>query len=688
MRSRLWRVPVLLALAALPSAPAIAQVTVTDVGLRSPTGLDLAEAGWRFSPGDDPRWAEPGWDDSGWQRLRSTRAGRDPAAPSWSGIGWYRLRLDVSRESIEPLALQMWHWGASQVFIDGRPVGGFGQVGRTLAEEHTRNPRWRGVILPDAASGSHIVAVRLSAWPQAGSSRLSRWLRLITPPGLNARLLPVSAHLAMRDRDHVGNVAMLTALAVAFSGFAVLHLLYFVLERTDRQNLAFGMYALALAGLIGLQLHREFVDHTVWAGGFLVAAATVLLAVLGLSLVAFVRASRRQPVPRAAILLAILQVLLLVASMVAPETGWLLRAGAVMQLALAAIALVGAGGSRADAVQGRALLMLAALAGSMPMVLTAFEIIGVPLAPASRTLLIHLGLAVVLVMASVGQARRFALTSRDLQQQLARVKELSARERERDHAEADARVEREREHAELERHARELEEARAFQLSLLPARLPDLHGWEAVASMQTASEVGGDYFDVRRMIDGVATLAIGDATGHGLRAGSLVAATKGLFQAVGDHDDLGVALQVMGAAMRDLHLRGLFMTLTLVRLHLDGRVLLASAGMPPAVWLTAKGQATAVAEPAPPLGAPIRFVYRTRELQLASGDRLVLMTDGVPERLDGADALYGYEQVPSLLASHATARGTAFIHAIEASLDAWAKRPPADDATLLVITRN
>ena len=294
----------------------------------------------------------------------------------------------------------------------------------------------------------------------------------------------------------------------------------------------------------------------------------------------------------------------------------------------------------------------------------------------------------VLVLASLAQARRFATTSRDLRQQLTQIRELSARERDRERAEAEARVERERERAEAERQAHELEEARAFQLSLLPSRLPDLAGWEAVASMQTASEVGGDYFDVRLMTDGAATIVIGDATGHGLRAGTLVAATKGLFQAVGDSDDLGRALQVMGAAMRDLRLRGLFMALTIVRVHPDGRAEIATAGMPPAVLLDADGQTSTISAPAPPLGAPIRFAYETRTVHVPPGGRLVLMTDGVPERLDTGEELFGYANVPALAAAHRDRHGADYIRALEADLDAFARRPPADDATLLVIARH
>ncbi len=664
-----------------------ADVAVTRPAIAGGPVLDLAEAGWRFLPGDDPQWSRPDWDDSGWQVLRSTRPAPGPDAPAWVGMGWYRIWLDVAPDATTPLALELSHWGASEVFLDGQWVGGFGEVSARREDERTRNPRWRAVLLPIASPGRHVVAVRYSAWPLAGDSAAARWRRALMPPGIGVRLTTAAAHVERRDRDHAQNVALLTSLAVAFTAFAVLHLLFFVLERTDRQNLAFGGYAVSLAGVLWWSVHRELVDHTMPVAAWMQLTVPVLVALLGLSLVAFVAASRHRPVPRVAIVLAALQAGLVLVVFVWPEARWVSPAGGVLQMALVMVAFAGALASRDDAVQGRPALIVSALAGSTPLVLTALDALGVSPAAASRVLVIQAGLAMVLVLASLGQARRFALTSRNLRAQLVRVQELSARERERDRAEAEARVERERERAERERQARELEEARQFQLSLLPARLPDLDGWEAVASMQTASEVGGDYFDVRRQKDGVATLVIGDATGHGLRAGTLVAATKGLFQAIGDHEDLGVALAVMSAAMKDLKLRGLFMTLTIVRVHPDGRLQLASAGMPSAVLLSSEAPPRTVGEPAPPLGAPIRYSYRTHELRLQAGDRLVLMTDGVPERLDGREEIFGYERVPELLATLLEHRGADYIGAIEAALDAWAGRPPADDATLLVIAR-
>ena len=49
--------------------------------------------------------------------------------------------------------------------------------------------------------------------------------------------------------------------------------------------------------------------------------------------------------------------------------------------------------------------------------------------------------------------------------------------------------------------------------------------------MRTATEVGGDYYDFHLADDGALTVAVGDATGHGARAGTMVTVIKSLFTA-------------------------------------------------------------------------------------------------------------------------------------------------------------
>src|SRR5438874_2673219 len=81
---------------------------------------------------------------------------------------------------------------------------------------------------------------------------------------------------------------------------------------------------------------------------------------------------------------------------------------------------------------------------------------------------------------------------------------------------------------EYERKAADLEEARRFQLSMLPKQVPQLDRFDVAVFTQTATEVGGDYYDFH-VDDGTLTVTIGDATGHGAKAGTMVTVIKTLF---------------------------------------------------------------------------------------------------------------------------------------------------------------
>ena len=163
-------------------------------------------------------------------------------------------------------------------------------------------------------------------------------------------------------------------------------------------------------------------------------------------------------------------------------------------------------------------------------------------------------------------ARNFARTNRELKQQLEQVKELSAQQIEHERTEAELRLAHERTQAENERRAKELEEARQLQLSMLPKNLPELPNLEIAAYMKPATEVGGDYYDFHVGADGTLTVAVGDATGHGLKAGSVVTATKSLFNAFAEREDIPQIFGDMSRALKKMKLRGLFMAMTMLKI--------------------------------------------------------------------------------------------------------------------------
>ncbi|MEM9998649.1 MAG: PP2C family protein-serine/threonine phosphatase, partial [Bacteroidota bacterium] len=243
--------------------------------------------------------------------------------------------------------------------------------------------------------------------------------------------------------------------------------------------------------------------------------------------------------------------------------------------------------------------------------------------------------------------------------------------------------------AENARKSEELERARQLQLSMLPDRVPEHPRLTLAAHMQTATEVGGDYydFDYDSKGTGALTLAIGDATGHGMTAGTMVTATKSLWHAFAREPDLATILRESNAALRQMHLSKLFMAFALARI--DGHTLtLAGAGMPPALLYRA---ATGTVEPLPlkglPLGSPATPPYPVTEVPLGVGDTLLLMSDGFPELFDADHAMLGYDRAIEVFTEVADQSPNAILAHLRAAVDAWTGGgPPDDDITFVVAT--
>lgn len=263
-------------------------------------------------------------------------------------------------------------------------------------------------------------------------------------------------------------------------------------------------------------------------------------------------------------------------------------------------------------------------------------------------------------------------------------------EQERVHKERE--IERRLLEAENARKSQELEEARDFQLSLLPRELPRVPEFELAVAMSTATEVGGDYYDFRTLANGDLLLAVGDATGHGAAAGTMVTVVKSLFMAGGDDAAPAAFLRRATGLVHGMGLSRMAMALAVARL--SGRSLtLSSAGMPPALcWRGATSEIEEIALAGMPLGARSDYSYGERALELAPGDVVLWMSDGFPELPDPAGEPLGYERARARFAAAAgTGAGAReIVAALERAAGEWtgangATPAPSDDVTFLVL---
>ncbi|HEV8579355.1 MAG TPA: SpoIIE family protein phosphatase [Thermoanaerobaculia bacterium] len=251
------------------------------------------------------------------------------------------------------------------------------------------------------------------------------------------------------------------------------------------------------------------------------------------------------------------------------------------------------------------------------------------------------------------------------------------------------RREREMEQAllqtEYDRKTRELEEARRFQLSLLPKSLPDHPGFEIAVSMRTATEVGGDYYDFHLGEEGALTVAVGDATGHGAAAGTMVTVVKSLFSADAGSSRPREFLDQAAQAVKRMELGRMAMGLCLARLA-GSALTLSSAGMPPVfIRRQASGEAEEIALQGMPLGG-LASEYQERSLEVEPGDTILLMTDGLPELQNGDGDPLGYPRVRSLFESLGAKPPEEIIAGLGAAADSWSGgQPPKDDITFVVL---
>lgn len=240
--------------------------------------------------------------------------------------------------------------------------------------------------------------------------------------------------------------------------------------------------------------------------------------------------------------------------------------------------------------------------------------------------------------------------------------------------------------AENRRKSEELEEARQLQLSMLPRQLPQLPNLDIAVYMKTATEVGGDYYDFHVSLDGTLTVVIGDATGHGMKAGTMVTTAKSLFNSYAPNPDILFSFQEITRCIKNMNLGKLSMCMTMLKIQGD-RMLMSSAGMPPSFIFR---RDTRIVEEhlmqGMPLGTMNKFPYKIEETKLHPGDTILLMSDGLPELQNRDDELFGYKRVRNIFEEIGEKGPEEIITKFKDDGSAWINdQDPDDDVTFVVI---
>ena len=236
------------------------------------------------------------------------------------------------------------------------------------------------------------------------------------------------------------------------------------------------------------------------------------------------------------------------------------------------------------------------------------------------------------------------------------------------------------------RKTEELDQARKLQLSMLPKEIPCLPNLDIAVYMKTATEVGGDYYDFYKSNDNTLTTVIGDATGHGLDAGMMVTAAKGLFQNLSTYPNLTEMIKQFNNTLIAMKLQPMYMTLCILRIK-DYSVEAAGAGMYPfMIYQKAAGVVKEVESTGPPLGNFPKFNYTSHKFELSREDVIVLMTDGFTERFNENNEMIGDKRAEEILLESAGESADKIIEQFVKECDEWGgNRPQDDDVTFVVI---
>lgn len=632
--------------------------------------LELSYYPWKYHPGDNPEWASPTFDDTEWESggtLSTLVLQNGRFESEWEGIGWFRLHVSVPDRELwnTPLALLViYQAGASEIYLDGELIYAFGKVGTRKEKEEPyweRNPQ----VISFSGQTDHVIAVRYSNF----SSPFGFWL------GVAPLKESITGRVTM-----VRHGTTLQMVWTAITVFLMLqHLLLFFFYPRARENLYFAIST----GSIGAFIFLTF-QFILWT-----TSNTQILFLIRLLICVYV-------------LIFVSGKLFLYTLFYPklPKLSWFFLIGWVVTLCVNlfdidkyAFNITSSYASNISAGLGGLLLLLFTILAFLEIVrviiVAIFKkkdgawIFGLgSLAPIILPFILGFIVSltgydidweltvIILFLAplfsmSIYLARNFSRTRRKLETE---------------------ELERQLLEVENTRKTEELEEARELQMSMLPQGPPELPNLDVDFEMRPATEVGGDYYDFNLTDDGQLTIAIGDATGHGMNAGLVVSAVKSLFKTSAPEAGNLETLERISQGIKSMNLKRLYMAMTLATFN-DNTLTLASAGMPPTlIYRSDENMVEEILLEGMPLGGVIGSERQEATFELKSGDTLLLMSDGLPEMLNPENEMLDYPKTKELFTEVADKSPKTIMRHIFRESTSWADgEPQADDVTLVVI---
>jgi len=662
------------------------KIILTEERIKNKGGFVELFEGWKYQIGDDSSWADPDYDDTDWKSINPQLNKEEFEKLDWTGNIWFRneIQVDSSLWNIV-FGLNFFCTGAAEIYLNGKLLYKYGIVGSTAENEIAfldMNPRH---ILFDRKE-MQVLAVRYS---NHSAERLASH-------NIQVGFTAILGDIEVFVYNRINNVRELSVNQMAFGAFilafAIMHLLLFIFYPKAKENLFYSISMLSFAVVIYTSVQNNFVNSILTS----LTLSTISTLAVQLSMLfglLTVYSSSYGCIPKHSKYFIIAATIFAVQTIFFPLFGseyfdffFLIYAGIITAEIIRSVIrtirrkqewswgwLIGVG-----------FIVAILLIGYQVLILT--EIITKPLF--GIYLVYVYGLVFLAITVSINLAKKMADTRMDLEKQLIQVKDLSQKTIEQERKSKEEEFARKLLEADNQRKTNELEEARKLQLSMLPKKVPEISGLDIAVYMKTASEVGGDYYDFKHNQNGNLTIAIGDATGHGMKAGTMVATIKGLFTAESVNTDIVAFLSKSNAIIREMSLGNLYMAMLLAKIEGE-KITISSAGMPPAlIYRSISKQVDEIKLKAIPLGGVADFKYSKIETTLSKGDCLIFMSDGFPELFNSQKEILDYSTVKRMFGSIGESSATETIEFLRKEAEIWkGDAIQEDDITFVVVKK-
>lgn len=234
---------------------------------------------------------------------------------------------------------------------------------------------------------------------------------------------------------------------------------------------------------------------------------------------------------------------------------------------------------------------------------------------------------------------------------------------------------------------REMNEAREIQQRLMPSEMPQIRDCEIQAVWIPASDVGGDYFDAIRLSDTRMAFCMADVSGKGLPAALLMSNTQATVRAFARTTNSPSDMcRQLNRVLSENIAAGKFITmfyaiLDTAKCHL----VYSNAGHLPPLLVHADGTCAPLKSQGMVLGVRKDSQYEDMEMDLRSGDRLVVFTDGISETCSATEEEFGLDRLLTIIKNNRQRSALELQKIILSAVLEFGHQRLPDDATLMII---